>query len=63
MEILNTLLYIDNFNILLIGDVTSGKTSLLNAIIREYYNGYNEKEYKENILYININYNLKKTNG
>jgi len=56
IEILDTLLYIDNLNILLIGDVTTGKTSLLNAIIREYYKGYNEKDYKENLLYIN---NLK----
>jgi len=56
MEILETLLYIDNFNILLIGDIASGKTSLLNAIIREYYKGYTEKEYDENVLYIN---NLK----
>jgi DNA polymerase III delta prime subunit len=56
MEILETLLYIDNFNILLIGDIASGKTSLLNSIIREYYKGYTEKEYEENVLYIN---NLK----
>jgi DNA polymerase III delta prime subunit len=56
VEILNTLLYIDNLNILLIGDIASGKTSLLNAIIREYYSGYSEKDYEENILYIN---NLK----
>ena len=56
IEILDTLLYIDNLNILLIGDVTTGKTSLLNSIIREYYKGYNEKDYKENVLYIN---NLK----
>jgi replication factor C small subunit len=52
-EILNTLLDIDNINILLVGDLTSGKTSLLNAIIREYYKGYTEKDYEENILYIN----------
>ena len=56
IEILNALVSIDNLNILLIGDVTSGKTSLLNAIVREYYNGYTEKDYAENILYIN---NLK----
>ena len=53
MEILKTLIEMDNLNILLIGDVASGKTSLLNALIREYYIGHNEKEYEENVLYIN----------
>ena len=52
-EILDTLVYINNLNILLIGDITSGKTSLLNAIIREYYKGYSEKDYEDNVLYIN----------
>jgi DNA polymerase III delta prime subunit len=46
----------DNLNILLIGDIASGKTTLLNCLIREYYTGYNAKEYEENIMYIN---NLK----
>jgi replication factor C subunit 2/4 len=36
--------------------MASGKTSLLNALIREYYIGYTPKEYEENVLYIN---NLK----
>jgi len=53
IEMLKTLILLDNFNILLIGDVASGKTSILNALIREYYSGYNFKEYEENILYIN----------
>jgi DNA polymerase III delta prime subunit len=53
VEILKTLILIDNLNILLIGDMASGKTSFLNAIIREYYNGYTYKDYDENILYIN----------
>jgi DNA polymerase III delta prime subunit len=56
MDILNTLISIDNLNILLIGDIATGKTSLLNAMIREYYKGYDSKDYEENILYIN---NLK----
>jgi DNA polymerase III delta prime subunit len=46
----------DNLNILLIGDIASGKTSLLNSLIREYYIGHNPKEYEDNIMYIN---NLK----
>lgn len=53
IKILKTLILIDELNILLIGDMTSGKTSILNALIREYYSGFNQKEYEENILYIN----------
>lgn len=56
IKILNTLIVMDNLNILLIGDVASGKTSLLNSLIREYYIGHNPKEYEDNIMYIN---NLK----
>jgi DNA polymerase III delta prime subunit len=33
--------------------MTSGKTSILNALIREYYSGLKPKEYEDNILYIN----------
>lgn len=51
--ILKTLILMDNLNILLIGNIASGKTSILNAIIREYYKGFQPKEYDENILYIN----------
>jgi replication factor C subunit 2/4 len=53
VEILKTLININNLNILLIGDMASGKTSLLNAIIREYYIGNNPKDYHDNVLYIN----------
>jgi DNA polymerase III delta prime subunit len=53
IKVLKTLILIDNLNILLIGDMASGKTSLLNAIIREYYTGYTSKDYEENVLYIN----------
>ena len=56
IKIFKTLIVMDNLNILLIGDIASGKTSLLNCLIREYYTGYNPKEYEENIMYIN---NLK----
>ena len=56
IKILKTLVLMDNLNILLIGDVASGKTSLLNCLIREYYTGYEPKKYEENIMYIN---NLK----
>ena len=53
IQILKTLICMENLNILLIGDIASGKTSLLNSLIREYYSEYNEKEYEENVLYIN----------
>ena len=53
IQMLKTFILIDNINILLIGDMASGKTSLLNSLIREYYQGYKPKEYEENILYIN----------
>jgi len=56
IKILKTLIVMDNLNILLIGDIASGKTTLLNSLIREYYIGRNPKEYEDNIMYIN---NLK----
>ena len=53
IKMLKTLISIDTLNILLIGDMASGKTSLLNSLIREYYIGHTPKEYEENVLYIN----------
>ena len=53
VKMLKTLVLIDDINILLIGNIASGKTSLLNTLIREYYSGYTPKEYEENVLYIN----------
>jgi len=53
IKVLQTLILIDNLNILLIGDMASGKTSLLNTIIKEYYTGFSSKVYEENVLYIN----------
>jgi len=53
INMLNTLIKIDDLNLLLIGDMASGKTSILNALIREYYIGFSPKEYEENVLYIN----------
>ena len=44
---LKTLILMDNLNVLLIGDIASGKTSLLNTLIREYYKGFSSKEYDE----------------
>lgn len=53
IKLLKTFTLIDQLNILLIGDMTSGKTSILNALIREYYSGFVLKEYEDNVLYIN----------
>jgi DNA polymerase III delta prime subunit len=52
-EILKTLILMDNLNILLLGNIASGKTSLLNAIIKEYYKDNQSKDYEENVLFIN----------
>ncbi|NDA89865.1 MAG: AAA family ATPase [Alphaproteobacteria bacterium] len=56
VQILKTLIDMNNLNILFIGDMGCGKTSILNALIREYYNGISDKQYADNILQIN---NLK----
>ncbi len=53
VKMLKTLILLDDLNILLIGDMTSGKTTILNALIREYYSGFSPKEYEDNVLYIN----------
>lgn len=53
IDVLQSLININNLNILFIGDFGSGKTTFLNATINEYYKGFTEHKYKENILYIN----------
>jgi len=54
---INTLIEINNLNILLIGNSSSGKTTMLYALIRDYYNLKKEDSFPENnILFIN---NLK----
>ena len=55
--VLNTLFDIDNLNVLFVGNSSSGKTTLLYAIIRQYYGLSKESTFPENnILHIN---NLK----
>jgi DNA polymerase III delta prime subunit len=53
INILNTFIKIDNLNILFIGDIGSGKTCFLNALIREYYKSYSPQQYESNLLHIN----------
>jgi len=54
---LKTLLEINNLNILMIGNSSSGKTTMLYALIREYYNlGKDDSFPENNILFVN---NLK----
>ena len=53
IDILFTLISMNNLNILFIGDIGSGKTALLNSVIREYYTGYTSQQYEDNILHIN----------
>jgi replication factor C subunit 2/4 len=54
IKVFNTLIATDNLNVLLIGDMASGKTSLLNAVVKEYYGqGINNKQIENNVLYIN----------
>ena len=58
IDILNTLISIDNLNLLFIGDIGCGKTAFLNAVIREYYKNsdadiLNLSLYEDNILHIN----------
>lgn len=53
IQILSTLINMNNLNILFIGDIGSGKTTYLNASIKEYYNGLHYNVYKDNILHIN----------
>jgi DNA polymerase III delta prime subunit len=53
IDILHTLINMNNLNILFIGDIGSGKTTFLNAAIKEYYNGFTSHQYQDNILHIN----------
>ena len=56
-NVLHTLMQIDDLNILVTGSACSGKTSLLYAIIRDYYGLQQDQGFPENnILFVN---NLK----
>ena len=51
IEIINILIDMESLNILLIGDHGSGKTSLVDAIIRKYYK--TDAIPVDNVIYIN----------
>jgi len=53
IDLLYTLINMNNLNILFIGDIGSGKTTFLNASIKEYYKGFTSQQYQDNILHIN----------
>jgi DNA polymerase III delta prime subunit len=53
ISVLTTLISMENLNILFVGNPGSGKSSLLNALIREYYKEIPPKEYESNIMHIN----------
>ena len=53
LDILNTLISINNLNVLFISDIGCGKTAFLTAAIREYYKGFSPSLYQDNILHIN----------
>ena len=56
VDLLQTLKNTDTLNLLLSGNAGMGKTTLLNAIVHEYFHGYEMSEYKDNVLYINVQY-------
>jgi|TARA_B110000285_G_scaffold176021_1_gene197528 DNA polymerase III delta prime subunit len=50
LELIQILIKMDNLNILFVGNSGCGKTSLISAIIRDYYDNV---DYKDNVMYIN----------
>ena len=50
INILKTVISMDNLNILFVGDSGTGKTSLINVLIKEYYGNI---PYNDNIMIIN----------
>lgn len=56
IELIHILIQMNKFNLLFIGGNSSGKTSILNIIVKEYYRDISEKNIENNILIIS---NLK----
>ena len=53
VNMFHTMIEINQLNMILFGETGSGKTALLQALIREYYHGYTPAEYEDNVLHIN----------
>ena len=53
VTIIRSLIEMDNLNIMFYGDSGSGKTSIINATIREYYNKSTNAAIQENIMVLN----------
>ena len=53
-ETIETLIDADHINMLLVGGMGSGKSSMVHAIIRQYYGEhYNTRDFHQNVMYIN----------
>jgi DNA polymerase III delta prime subunit len=50
LELIQILIKMDNLNILFVGNSGCGKTSLISAIVRDYYDNI---DYKDNVMHIN----------
>ena len=50
----NTLIDAEHLNMLIVGGMGTGKSSMIHAIIRQYYGEYyNTREYNQNVMFIN----------
>jgi DNA polymerase III delta prime subunit len=52
VKLVKSLIYLNNLNILIVGDSGTGKTSIIKSIIKEYYGNGNEYNH-ENVLILN----------
>ena len=52
LDLIHILIKMDKFNILFIGESGCGKTSMIHAIVREYYTNISERNIDNNILTI-----------
>ena len=54
IQLIHILIKMNKFNLLLIGENSCGKTSMLNVILKEYYLDVSEKNKENNTLIISI---------
>jgi DNA polymerase III delta prime subunit len=53
IHLLQSLIVTEQLNVLLTGETSCGKSSLLKTIITEYYKGYPPEAFNDNVMYIN----------